>query len=130
MSSVYRVLCLSHDPAIHTGVEFNDPEEAEEAILNGIEEHKNCDLMIGRYSYPLIELGCPATSGPLGRTFPSAQCSHSGMKWIDADWLRLLDEAARRGSSAIAKGHMFRCFTPLRVERLRAELGITPEAEL
>lgn len=96
MSSVYRILCLSHDPAIafggveERGVEWNAPEPALEAIRyrnNGAAEaHPHCDLIVGRYSAPLIEVCCPA-----GRSNdPHHGSSHRGDLWIDASWLRLL----------------------------------------
>ena len=56
MSSTYRVLCLSHDPAIVAADDYQRPETAEAAITEGIAEHAGCDLVIGRYSYPLVEL--------------------------------------------------------------------------
>ena len=52
MSSSYAVLCLSHDPAvIAADSEWNRPEQAEQAIRDGIASHEHCDLLIGRYSY-------------------------------------------------------------------------------
>jgi hypothetical protein len=56
VSSTYRVLCLSHDPAIVAADDFQRPEQAEEAIRDGMTNgHEHCDLMIGRYSYPLVD---------------------------------------------------------------------------
>lgn len=53
MSSTYRILCVSHDPALTTGSDYNSPEAAEAAIRLGVNGHPTCDLLIGRYSYPL-----------------------------------------------------------------------------
>lgn len=125
MSSIYRVLCLSHDPAIEAADgNWNRPEPAEQAIADGIDGHTGCDLMIGRYSYPLVALGCPRsadTKGHIGST-----CLHGSLIWVDAKWLRLLavaqqDPASVAGQIA-ADGH-FRCWTPERLRRLRLELG-------
>src|SRR5574342_432280 len=50
--------------------------------------HKDCDLLVGRYSSPLVEVCCPGyeTSGRR-HGHPG---SHSDHRWIGADWLRLL----------------------------------------
>lgn len=93
MSSRYSLICVSHDPAILVGP---DPEwqSLDEALgqLARIHEnemltsHEQCDLLIGRYSYPLVELICPP-----GRT--ENRCRRSGHPVpvaMDAHWLRLL----------------------------------------
>ncbi|MFJ4682023.1 hypothetical protein [Streptomyces sp. NPDC088789] len=92
MSSNYSVLCLSHDPAIIVhDPGFNRPQQAEAAIRDGIAGHEHCNLVIGRYSYPLIELGCPR-SADLPRDLRPAvvRCYHGSTEWIDKDWLLLL----------------------------------------
>lgn len=129
MSSIYRILCLSHDPAIPIPTaDFNWPEQAEERVRSSIEGHETCDLMIGRYSYPLIEVGCPNLTTRNGRRTSETPCFHGGTQWIGVEWLRLL--AAALGESIdspvgrAAAASEFRCWTPRRVVRLRQELGI------
>jgi hypothetical protein len=122
VSSTYRILCLSHDPAIDYG-EYRSSEDAEDAIADGIPEHARCDLLIGRYSYPLVEVGCPAT-----RHQPAhLRCHHGGTVWVDADWLRLLTAARQSGDEAVqAAASKIRqhCWTSQRLDRLHDELGL------
>jgi hypothetical protein len=124
VSSIYRVVCLSHDPAIEAS-EHQRPEHAEQAIAADIDGHHGCDLMIGRYSYPLVELGCPPSAATRGH--PGSSCCHGTTQWIDADWLRLLaavqQDPAGRASQLAGSGN-FRCWTVKRLQRLRLELGI------
>jgi hypothetical protein len=120
MSSTYRILCLSHDPATAHG-EYNTPVEAEAAIATGLDTHPDCDLMIGRYSYPLVELGCPAS-----RYQPAAlPCHHGTTLWTDTDWLLILAAAYQSSDpdmqQAIRAGH--HCLSWERLRRLRQELG-------
>lgn len=127
MSSRYRVLCLSHDPALTTDHEFTSAGEAEAAIAAGIPEHASCDLLIGRYSYPLIEVGCPASHGG------QSGCYHvRTTNWVDVGWLKLLYLAQKAGLLAepgspefLATEEVRRCWRPERVERLREELGLS-----
>lgn len=125
MSSNYRVLCLSHDPAIIArDHDFNRPEQAEAAIRDGIEGHEHCDLAIGRYSYPLVEFGCPATRDQ--STKP--RCIHSITMWTEKGWLLLLaaayqsDDPEVRQAAADGRHH---CLPWERLQRLRVELDIT-----
>jgi hypothetical protein len=131
VSSNYSVLCLSHDPAIIVhDPGYNRPEQAEAAIRDGINGHESCDLMIGRYSYPLVELGCPAAPGRPERLRPSVvTCYHGDTAWIDRDWLWILAAAYQSPDpdlrAAIEKGHRQQCLPWERLRRLRVELGIT-----
>lgn len=127
MSSVYRVLCLSHDPAIVAAdCDWNDREDAEAAIRVGIPGHETCDLLIGRYSYPLIAVGCPPQRDGL------ACGGHSGTLWIDRGWLQLLYQAQHEPTgkllAAVSDQNAFRCWTPQRLARIAAELDIRPPA--
>jgi hypothetical protein len=121
VSSTYLVLCLSHDPVI-TASEHQRSEHAEQAIRDGIDGHHGCDLMIGRYSYPLVELGCPGNAQAQQRS-----CYlHAGTRWVDAEWLRLLAAAQQHPTGQpgqVAGSGNFRCWTPERLRRLRLELG-------
>lgn len=125
MSSTYRILCLSHDPAIVVDTpDWNRPEQAEEAIHAVIAGHEGCDLMIGRYSYPLVELGCPPT-----RDQPvKLHCCHGSTLWTDKDWLLLLAAAYQSSDPGVLKavGELRRSCLPWeRLRRLRVELGVT-----
>ena len=122
MSSTYRILCLSHDPATTHG-EYTTPEDAEHAISGGLEGHPNCDLAIGCYSYPLVEVGCP----PSGGQPATLGCNHGVTRWMDGDWLIVLTVAYESTDPAIRKaakasGHS--CWPWERLRRLRAEFGL------
>jgi hypothetical protein len=130
VSSTYRVLCLSHDPAIVAADDFQRPEHAEAAIADGVTGHENCDLAIGRYSYPLVELGCPAAPGRPKHLRPNmVTCYHGSTIWIDRDWLWILAAAYQSPDpdmrAAIEKGHTRQCLPWERLRRLRNELDFT-----
>lgn len=128
MSSVYSVLCLSHDPAITAAYDCGSPENAAQAITEGIDGHEHCDLLIGRFSYPLVEAGCPCSKDqPV-----NFRCHHGGTVWADADWLRLLSAAYESDDEVVraaTKRFESRCWSPERLRRLRGELGITTTGE-
>lgn len=127
MSSTYRILCLSHDPAIRTDREFGSHEAAitvaRDPHHHGLTDHSRCDLLIGQYSYPLIELCCPGnkTAGDDGHD------AHDEPRWIVVDWVRLL-AAARRvppGDGRLEvtiSGSESGCWTTQRIDRLRSEI--------
>jgi hypothetical protein len=130
MSSVYRLLCMNHDPALALDHTWTSAEEAIAAALEPamydwlVEDHGKCDLLVGRYSASLVEVCCPASRerGGHGR--------HSGPQWVDRDWLALLhaasaapaDPALRGAIEDLARTHS--CWTWERVNRLASELGI------
>lgn len=128
MSSVYRVLCLSHDPAIHVARWENDDCEAaiaaalDPATREDLAEHERCDLMVGRYSAGFVEACCPARQGRL------AHGRHIAPQWIDHKYLALLSAAldVADGPLATAVGEITRhgCWTEQRIRRLRIELGL------
>jgi hypothetical protein len=124
VSSTYYILCLSHDPAITVNdAGYNTPAEAEEAIRDRASGHEHCDLAIGRYSYPLVELGCPASRDQPARL----RCHHSGTKWTDKEWLLLLAAAYQSGDLVVrqaVKAGNHSCLPWERLKRLRVELGI------
>ncbi|MEU9557987.1 hypothetical protein [Streptomyces fumanus] len=121
MSSTYRLLCVSHDPALIEG-EYASSTEAEEALVGGLEGHQQCDMLIGRFSYPLVEVGCPAS-----RHQPATlRCCHGGTEWADADWLRLLAagyQSSDPGVTATVARLRLPCWPWDRLRRLREELG-------
>lgn len=117
MSSTYRIFCLSHDPAITLDREWSNPEGAEQAIAAGLDEHGACDLLIGRHSYPLIEVGCPPVKG-------ARRCSYHvhDTVWVDAAWLRLVlaaTQATPTEQIEQALKDIPRCWSPQRLHRLR-----------
>jgi len=130
VSSTYRVLCLSHDPAIVAADDFQRPETAEAAITEGIAEHAGCDLVIGRYSYPLVELGCPSTRGRSTPPRPNGiTCCHGRTVWVDRDWLWILAAAYQSPDpgmrAAVERGHQRQCLPWERLKRMRNELDFT-----
>lgn len=131
MSSDYHVLCLSHDPAIKA-TDALSFEAAEQAIREGIDGHEACDLMIGAYSYPLVDLGCPGNS--LDHPRPGAhRCPslHTTTKWVGVAWIRILAHAQRQPEGTqlhtLAKATALGCFSPERLHRLRDELQLAEE---
>jgi hypothetical protein len=124
VSSTYRLLCLSHDPAI---VIDHDMALAEIEALSDRNDtrlagHEFCDVLAGRFSYPLIEVGC------LGiRLRPQAGCRgyHNGINWVDSDWLRLLLASRSVAPAEVLRPFISRCWPLDRVSRLRVELGMT-----
>lgn len=123
MSSTYRPLCLSHDPALVLDDEWqsgNDGRVEMADILNlgkeyPLEGHETCELVGGRFSYPLIEVYCPAG------------CRwHGSGEWVRVEWLRLaraahLNTTGRTVGLTKALGDL-RCWTPERLHRLRHHL--------
>ncbi len=115
MSSTYRALCLSHDPALEIdGAEWNTVTDIEGALANpaacdGLGGHTTCDLLGGAYSYPLYKVYCP-----------------KAREWIGVEWLALLLAAYLRADAdavVTAAGQpMPRHWTRQRLMRLRAEL--------
>lgn len=89
MSSVYRVLCLSHNPAmLSSDYESDNPGLAHLSLANARQtDHPHCDLVIGRYSYPLIEVTCYGTSSS-NAAYPG--CTHAHPQRWDASFLALL----------------------------------------
>jgi hypothetical protein len=125
VSSNYRILCLSHDPAIVAG-DFTSAEAAEAEIAVGLNEHPQCDLLIGRYSYPLVEVGCPPTTG-IKRSGQHYCFPHAMTKWVDVAWLRLLAAAHQSGNDqmrALVDDTHLRHWPWGRLQRLRDELGL------
>ena len=130
MSSTYSILCLSHDPAIIVhDPGYNRPEQAEAAIHDGINGHETCDLMIGRFSYPLVEVGCPRSADQPESLRPGVlRCYHGGTKWAEKEWLILLAAAYQSDDQAVrkaVKAGSHSCLPWERLRRLRVELGIT-----
>lgn len=120
---------MNHDPAI---VIDHDWHTAAEAIAVACDPashelaapHKNCDLLVGRYSYPLVEICCPPRKDVTG---PHATYVHAEPRWIDAGWLHLLSAAKTADQTPRLTEAIRRirgCWTVARLERLRGELRI------
>lgn len=125
MSSVYRILCVSHDPALDYG-EYRSRGEVEDAVRADGGQHADCDLMLGRYSYPLVEVGCPALLG-CERAGGRLCGSHGHTEWVDVAWLRILAAAHQAGTDQmrqLAGATQLRHWSWERLRRLRHELGI------
>jgi hypothetical protein len=109
MSSVYRYICLSHDPSIIIeNIEYSDFDTTTGAILNKtkIHNHATCDLIVGRWSGGLVELVCPS-------------CNYHGssyQKWVSKDWVLLLKRSIDK-QVEVPRG-LYRCWTAERVERM------------
>lgn len=126
MSSDFDILCLSHDPAIVIGSDWpytRSPNDALYAAANPgeyehLREHTNCDLLVGRYSAPLIEVACPGT-----RPHCPGHHRYDYGNWTDRSWLKLLHAAYTRGDD-LTRIDIRPCWTKQRVLRLGRELGI------
>jgi hypothetical protein len=127
MSSVYRILCLSHDPAIQVADrEYGTHESAitvaRDPYHHGLLNHARCDLLVGQYSYPLIEVCCPSHRG-LGE---DGHDDHDEPRWILVEWLRLFVAAAQvkpvDGLNLTIGGAESGCWTTQRLLRLRSEI--------
>lgn len=126
MSSLYRVLCLSHDPAIRIDWEWSSPNDAIAAAADprscdAVADHADCDLLVGRWSGSLVEIGCPP------RDISTVRCGHRREAWIDVEWLRLLAAALDSEDPALQKAvegvvRPYRCWTRQRIQRLRSVL--------
>lgn len=124
MSSTYRLICLNHDPAlvIYDHDEWNDPEPAIAAatsrmyLAEHFPAHVDCDLMVGRFSYPLIELCCPSGDHHGGH--------HGRPEWMRREWLRLLYAAFLSPDATVGRWSdpLGDCWSRTRLHRLRAEL--------
>lgn len=117
MSSDYRAICLSHDPAIVIeGEEWSGHNDALAAVasrMGALSVHIDCELVVGRYSTPLIELACPPTHHRIG--------THTRTEWLDVDWLRLMLASMHEPNTKVlsALGKFRSCWTADRVYRLR-----------
>jgi hypothetical protein len=122
MSSQYRLICMSHDPALI----ILDGEHREQFTPDReddrMADHPECDVMIGQFSYPLVAVGC------FGLTIQgSTECksTHNQINWMDVDWLRLL-YLASKGTVPVSiyQPLLLRCWTMDRLYRLAPLMGI------
>lgn len=87
-------------------------------IAGARETHEHCDLVIGRYSSPLVKVICPAGAQHSGGSHPLAA------REIDADWLALLVVAST--DTIVESGRLVFgvCWTARRARALRRELQL------
>lgn len=128
MSTVWRALCLDHQPPIWIDL-FDGPSEARTVdrageLLPQIQaEHDGCDLVLGGVSGGLVAFACPGDI---------PQCGHVRPIPTDAATLRLVltvrrarivaNEHAGPLIDALARWNRNRCWPPVRLERLASEL--------
>lgn len=89
MSTVWRGICLSHNPPIEfevsdgSGYDIRHSSVAAGLFRAGGTGHDECDVVIGGYSYPLVAVVCP--------------CGHNTPREYGIQDLRLVQAAARAG---------------------------------
>lgn len=122
MSSSYRILCLSHDPAlVIDGLAWDRRDGVlgvlrQESLSVFLPDHFRCDLLITRSSGGLVEIGCP----PHDRHPRDAQ-------WLDAWAARLVLAAFDAPQDPALRAALDRlppCWSYRRLDRLRDELGV------
>lgn len=126
MSSTYRPICLNHNPAIVLDPELTYDEAKTLGTRDRFQGHEQCDLVIGRYSYPMVEVAC------LGRDFPGptgCKSYHGGIQWTDRSWLRLLLAAAPSIDAELLRPLFAGCWPLERLERLRVELDLPAQPD-
>lgn len=75
MSSTYYILCASHDPAIEAIGNGCTREKAELLLLNGLNNHPKCNLVIVELSGSWVSFGFN---------------NYGRVKWVDKLWIQLL----------------------------------------
>jgi hypothetical protein len=120
VSSTYRTICLSHDPALTFDPELTHEEANQLNSRDNLGDHTACDIVIGRWSGGLVEIGCPGLDIP-GAPWPHR---HGNIEWVDVGWLRLLHAARPHVETSLLSHHTFRCWKPERLHRLRIDLGL------
>lgn len=127
MSSTYSPICLSHDPGIILGPDLTYDEANGLSSRDRLDGHESCDIVIGRFSYPLVEVACLGDQ----LRWPIGCKGHHGVpQWIDRDWLRLLFAATTPPNAVhpeVLRPLVRGCWPLDRLYRLRAELGL-PES--
>jgi hypothetical protein len=128
MSSTYRILCLSHDPAVdidpgHAGfqTEAGALEMVARMRIEQDMDHGPCDLLVGAYSYPLWCVTCPGV--PIGQTAKSG-CTHREHRAIEVRWLRLAAAVARLAPDEFPDLMIGQsCWSSQRLHRLREAIA-------
>lgn len=101
MSTIWRGLCLDHNPAIEFDL-FDGGHEIKHASL-AISKwrerspdmfHHDCDVMIGGYSYPLVAVACPCERHLSQKVWPIEElrlvqaAALAGVTHEVSEWLR------------------------------------------
>ena len=114
---------MSHDPALASDDEAHSGSWSDaagmEATLAALvdrvrEAHPRCRLLLGRYSAPLVEIGCPAQD-------PCCTNYHRTIEWLDRDWARILIDAGDQVGGWTQP--MIRCWSRELLLPLAGELG-------
>ncbi|MEC3995054.1 hypothetical protein VSR01_16535 [Actinacidiphila sp. DG2A-62] len=125
VSSTYTLLCLSHDPAVLVSDWGRSADNVIGQLSEGVEGHEGCDLVLGRVSGALVEVGCPPTrlQHPDNKTCHG----HADTVWTHVDVLRLLAAAYGTYDDVVSKAATaptFRHWPSPRLHRLRVDLGL------
>ena len=111
MSTIWRGLCLSHDPVIEFDLFLGTYEckSAEEAVTarDAAHAHPNCDVVFGDFSYPLVRVAIQTTSR---------------LKEWDVTELRLV-LAAHRAGVVSEVSEWLRCNSCWTIDKLTKVLG-------
>jgi hypothetical protein len=113
VSSSYRILCVSHTPALEVasgsdGWEWNRPEQALNAVTDPrvIGEHRTCDLIVyGNYYNTFY---CP----------PSSRCTHTAPEPIESSWVTLAVAALHHEDLKARVEQFTGCWTAGRISSL------------
>lgn len=113
MSSSYRILCVSHTPALEVasgsdGWEWNRPEQALAGVTDSrvIAHHATCDLIVyGNYYNTFY---CP----------PSSRCDHTDPEPIEASWVTLAIAALHHNDVKDRVENFTGCWTAPRIHSL------------
>lgn len=115
MSSSYRILCVSHTPALEVatgdnGWDWNRPEQALDAIANRTSRarahHPGCDLIVSENCGTVF--WCP----------PNIHCTHHTPESIDGQWVSHLIAAWREDSLSKRPNQLERCWRSRRLASL------------
>ncbi len=126
MSSVYRLVCMEHTPAIDVRDDLTLEEAEYLARNNNVEGHLGCELLIARSSGATIEIGC------IGKN--TGRHRHSSTSWIDTEWLALAstivaikvtsDNEAINKLHKVLEHYNFGCWNIKRLTRLYGYLRL------
>lgn len=112
MSSSYRILCVSHTPALEVatgsdGWEWNRPEQALAAITDPrvIGDHRTCDLIV--YGNHWNTFYCPP-----------GRCDHTGPAPIESSWITLAAAALHHDDLKARVENFTGCWTAPRIHSL------------
>jgi hypothetical protein len=109
VSSRYGLICLNHDPAIviggpESGILPDIETIAADPAAHGLPDHAHCELLIGRWSAALIEIGCPRQHWTTTDARVHYPFHSRGTEWIDVYWLHLLATVAARSATVMDDG--------------------------